>query len=226
MNKAQQLNLAIQRLANTNNGGGLLPPEYQQVEYLQSTGRQRIDTGVYNTAQFDFYIKLSVTYNTDVYGTSNYIFGTFATTSGRCLLSFNNTNGTMGFGYTTSGKNDGTLSESEIHEVTGRLKNGDQYLDIDGVRTITLTNSGIPSPSHKIPLYCGWHEPYFSETNHYQSWLHAKVYRVTFTSDSGDILDYVPCYRKSDNKPGMYDLVTNTFYINNGSGEFTVGPNI
>ena len=33
-----------------------------------------------------------------------------------------------------------------------------------------------------------------------------------------------PVYRKSDSKPGMYDIVNNVFYTNQGSGEFLVGP--
>lgn len=34
---------------------------------------------------------------------------------------------------------------------------------------------------------------------------------------------FVPCYRKSDNKPGMYDLVTDSFFTNRGTGEFDYG---
>lgn len=34
----------------------------------------------------------------------------------------------------------------------------------------------------------------------------------------------IPCYRISDNKPGMYDLVNRTFYTNAGTGEFILGP--
>lgn len=36
--------------------------------------------------------------------------------------------------------------------------------------------------------------------------------------------DFVPCYRKSDDVAGLYDLVGRTFYTNNGTGTFTVGP--
>lgn len=36
--------------------------------------------------------------------------------------------------------------------------------------------------------------------------------------------NFVPCVRKSDSKPGMYDTVTKTFYTNAGTGEFIV-PN-
>lgn len=36
----------------------------------------------------------------------------------------------------------------------------------------------------------------------------------------------VPCYRKSDNKPGMYDIINDTFYTNAGTGEFVLGPEV
>lgn len=37
-----------------------------------------------------------------------------------------------------------------------------------------------------------------------------------------EICDLVACIRKSDNKPGMYDKVSQTFLTNQGTGEFTV----
>lgn len=37
-------------------------------------------------------------------------------------------------------------------------------------------------------------------------------------------VELYPVYRKSDNKPGMYDIVNNVFYTNQGPDEFTVGP--
>ena len=40
------------------------------------------------------------------------------------------------------------------------------------------------------------------------------------------ICDLVPCYRKSDNAIGMYDLVRNVFLTNAGKGSFTKGSNI
>lgn len=48
-------------------------------------------------------------------------------------------------------------------------------------------------------------------------------------SDNNNVLkrDLYPCYRKSDNVAGMYDMVTNTFFTNAGSsGTFTVGANV
>ena len=36
---------------------------------------------------------------------------------------------------------------------------------------------------------------------------------------------YIPCYRKADNKPGLYDVINDVFYTNQGTGaDFGVGP--
>lgn len=44
--------------------------------------------------------------------------------------------------------------------------------------------------------------------------------------DNAYVLNLISCYRKADSKPGMYDLVTGTFYTNEGTGEFLVGPDV
>ena len=45
-------------------------------------------------------------------------------------------------------------------------------------------------------------------------------FRVTNLGNSK--LDLIPCIRKFDSKPGMYDTVSKTFYTNAGTGEFIV----
>lgn len=49
-----------------------------------------------------------------------------------------------------------------------------------------------------------------------------------FTCYEGELLkaDFIPCYRKSDNEIGMYDLVTNTFFTNAGTGTFLKGADV
>lgn len=37
---------------------------------------------------------------------------------------------------------------------------------------------------------------------------------------------YVPCYRKSDNTVGVYDVINDVFSTNIGSGTLTAGPNV
>lgn len=48
-----------------------------------------------------------------------------------------------------------------------------------------------------------------------------RMYRATISKGSEIIADFIPCYRKADNKPGMYDVVRNKFYTASGAGEFT-----
>ena len=56
------------------------------------------------------------------------------------------------------------------------------------------------------------------------SWFPASVKIFSLTSDG--IIDLVPCYRKSDGEIGMYDLVSNTFFTNQGTGTFLKGADV
>ena len=40
------------------------------------------------------------------------------------------------------------------------------------------------------------------------------------------IREMYPCYRKSDNALGFYDIVTQTFYTGTGTGSFIAGNNV
>ena len=53
-----------------------------------------------------------------------------------------------------------------------------------------------------------------------------RLYYLKMYSDGDLVRDYVPCYRKSDSVIGLYDLVSKTFYTNQGSGTFTKGGDI
>ena len=76
-------------------------------------------------------------------------------------------------------------------------------------RTISFT---FTSPSEYNILFGSWNDNTWSRTI---DWYSFKIWK-------GDtmIRDFVPCYRKSDNVAGMYDLLNNTFYTNNGTGSF------
>lgn len=53
-----------------------------------------------------------------------------------------------------------------------------------------------------------------------------KLYYCKWYDGNTLIRDFIPCYRKSDNEVGLYDIVGNQFYTNSGSGEFLYGPPI
>lgn len=50
-----------------------------------------------------------------------------------------------------------------------------------------------------------------------------RVYYCKISDTNGNVLrEFYPCYRKSDNVAGLYDVANDVFYTNNGSGSFTV----
>jgi hypothetical protein len=55
---------------------------------------------------------------------------------------------------------------------------------------------------------------------------YARIYSAKFTQNSTIVRNFIPAVRKSDNEPGLYDTVNNTFYTNVGTGEFTVGNTV
>lgn len=50
----------------------------------------------------------------------------------------------------------------------------------------------------------------------------SRIYSLEFKENGNAAANFVPCIRKSDSKPGMYDTVSKTFYTNAGTGEFIV----
>ena len=50
-----------------------------------------------------------------------------------------------------------------------------------------------------------------------------KIYGCKFYQDGVLIRDFIPCYNKTINKIGLYDLVESKFYTNAGTGEFLKG---
>ena len=50
---------------------------------------------------------------------------------------------------------------------------------------------------------------------------------IKYGMNGGGLIQYfIPCYRRSDNVIGFYDLVNDVFYTNAGSGTFSKGPNV
>jgi hypothetical protein len=53
-----------------------------------------------------------------------------------------------------------------------------------------------------------------------------KLYNLKLYQNDIIIRDFIPCYRKSDNVIGLYDLVNQMFYTNAGTGTFLKGGEI
>ena len=56
--------------------------------------------------------------------------------------------------------------------------------------------------------------------------LIGSIYYFKIWDNNKLVRNFVPCYRKKDNKAGMYDTVTKQFFTNSGAGEFLTGNKI
>ena len=52
------------------------------------------------------------------------------------------------------------------------------------------------------------------------------IYGWKMYQDDVLVREFVPCYRKSDNEIGLFDIVNGVFYTNDGDGTFLKGNNV
>ena len=192
-----------------------LPKEYQEVEYIQSSGTQYIDTGVIPTVNTRVALDIEVlSYSDDDYLA---MFGERNTTQTTNLFSFwvkNATTFRTDFG-SSAGNRDITAT------VIGRYVI-DKNKNVTTVQGVTVTNpTSTIQTTYSIYLL----------SNNYGGTADdrrpiAKVYSCQIY-DSGILArDFVPCYRKADGVVGLYDLVNGVLYTNAGTGAFAKGADV
>lgn len=179
-----------------------IPNEYEEVEYIESTGTQYIDTN-YTPVQGDDLEFKNVTINT-----FNGALFSAGTESYQLIL--------LGLGSVCYYKyfQTGNAAASSFSTITnGNIKvlNGNLY--INNVLKVEANYGGAVNTTLNI----------FQRANNTSN-LIGKIGEIIISNNGIIKRDFIPCYRKSDNVAGLYDLVNNTFYTNQGTGNFMVGP--
>lgn len=191
-----------------------LPSAYQEVEYIQSTGTQYIDTGLTATGQNFKYFCLEID--------QAIITGTHVSVSGSGHTPPFFYIGTVG-GTIYYGNGSADTSAEATYDYTRRTFVVDArtgMVSVSGLVTISTTFESSVNASPKN-LYL------FGYNNGSIAVMHSsKMYGCKIYYDGNLVRDFVPCYRKTDNVAGMYDLVNRVFYTNAGTGSFTVGANV
>jgi len=189
----------------------LLPTEYQQVEYVESTGTQYIDTGVRETMSIELDIE-------------------YMDRNARQLMGIG-VSGSHYFGVT----NDifecaGTNFSSSINPYKRRIIDVNYILNDTNKASLSVTIDGETKTTvngavvqNNFLLFAPTDEENYRKIYS----CYAKLYRCKITDNNGNLIrDLIPCYRKSDNVAGLYDIVNDVFYTNNGTEEFVVGSNV
>ena len=195
---------------------GKLPDTYQQVEYIESTGTQYIDTGITpdTTLEFDTTFNTSNNFSQETirYGC---IFGSrISSAKADVQLTTYSEFGYKGTIRCGNNYGDNAWLSNNV-KINAKLKNNMYYVDNTEIRSTTI------EASNDYNIYI------FALNQSGTAIQHGKLKLHTFKLWKNDVLvrDFIPCYRKSDNEIGMYDLVTNTFFTNAGTGVFLKGSN-
>lgn len=189
-----------------------LPSTYQKVEYLGVTQNCYIDLGARSYATFGF----EVTY----YIVSRYAQGGphLISDTTEYLWFIPRQNNTL---VKWGGEEVLISSKVPLNIVNYARFNidGENRIDIAGMSSQTLTKGTNTYGSVCLFAY-GVGK---TSTNYH---FNGRLYHLRFYNNSEVVEEFIPCYRKSDSVPGLYDIVNQIFYTNSGTGSFTVGQDI
>ena len=207
-----------------NNGIGefIAGPEYIELEYIESTGTQWIDTGFHpdnlNTTRFMIMCQFTggesgdwlVNGISSRQGTGFYV-GMTDTTRNQFVYLYDATDV-----YTN------VSIPNRFGLYTYDYNGLDRYVKITSGSS-TLVNASLstitPSTKPSIVIF-GYNNRNEDGSPNPRS---EKIYYCKIYSEGVLVHDFVPA-KRSDNVLGMYDKITETFFTNAGTGEFIAGP--
>lgn len=215
-----------QKIAAIEGGGGsgssILPSEYKEVEFLQVDGSQYVITDYYPTRN------------------TNIISRYYSPIGNKYVYGVRNSGDTASFSFMKAG-GDSTLAncrigsaivqhstfvnyaDSSLKSIPNSVGTNSVYLKIVDVfsSTTKVDKFGDVIPEEftsALPLYIFNCNQEGAATS---SGLSGNLYKLTIKENGVIVRDFIPCYRKSDSKPGLYDIVNKQFYTNAGGGEFS-----
>lgn len=199
-----------------------LPFGHTEVQYIQSSGTQYINTGIVPTN--------TTTINVDVQPTSagtstaKYIWSSYATVGSyayRFDATFSSSGVQVIFGRTSgaiSGITKTLSSSSTARRMVLRLDAAEKTAKLDGDTQVSFSNNTLSSSMPSITLLSS---SSFTTSN----MVSGRLYSCSIYSSGSIIMEFVPCKNPSG-EVGLYDLVGGKFYGNSGSGSFSAGPSV
>ena len=205
---------------NLGDNSPILPIDYQEVEYIESTGKQSLDTGVIGNYTDNLTIKAKLQL-LKTKGSENAIMGNKNSSNQGTTMFFSQNSSNLrtwcGSG-TTWNIADLTVNEDTEIEISFTVPSGRNAIINNTSYTSTRANN-VTSNDTTFAIFNDKPSTVLSP-----SFL--RVYYYEIYIDNVKKCQLIPCYRKSDNVIGMYDLVTNTFKTHIGTENFIKGKNV
>ena len=194
----------------------VIPSSYLPLKYLESTGTQYIDTGIYGTPTLKTTLDMQqLEINTETSGKG--IFGCYNSNTANCYYFYQKGRGVTEFFWQCGfGNYVNTNSPIDTNRHTVLFDNYKVYLD--GTILNTFTSNTLTTTPQTLLLF-NTH----NATGGIYNALSQRFFSCKMEDNGTLVRDFYPALRKSDNKPGMYDRITKQFFVNQGTGEFNYG---
>lgn len=192
-----------------------LPEGYTAVEYIQTSGSQRIDTGVKSSASVGMSADFCLV---DTRSNQN-LAQTYSEPERYQILVLMAANwgGTVRFirGYFKTMK---PIKEADTDRHIYHFNADGQYtVEMDGIQYEKADPSKTTFPADARNLYL------FARNSPYvDGYAYMKLYSCAMYDGGVKIRDFKPCL-DADGVPCLYDLISKTAFYNQGSGSFTWG---
>lgn len=194
-----------------------LPSEYQQVDYIESSGSQYINLQHTPSIQTCFECDFAFT---DLTVATPRNGGTYANRSMFGLNGSNDTSANRNKWYIGLGAVNTWVGTPDTDRHTFKVDLTEMKGYIDGELSATgsyVQGGGFSRGLAVFAMIDGNGDAQIFNTK-------GKCYGVRLYNNNVLIKKFVPCYRKSDNEIGLYDVIGQQFYTNAGSGSFTCYP--
>lgn len=188
------------------------PQGYTQLAYIGTDGSSWINTGVSGGSDT---LSITCDFKWSTMANYAYIYGNYVnenTNTTRLLLS--NTDNRM-YATNNAKANGGSVGFNCARGIRHRIVSSFDRVIIDGTSMATSGTKGTNN-SGIIAFFK-------SNVNTGVINIGAIIYSFNIKSNGADVLNLVPAMRDSDSEVGMYDLVSNTFLTNAGTGTFSYG---
>lgn len=191
----------------------IVPKGYTLVDYIENSGTQYIDTGWVNGTNYDVNLRIAIPSTGHRY----------------CLLSSYYDKGDVSLEltgdsyprmYTTTGGNialNQIIPTNTITEIMYNFTSGFRKITMN--EKSTSTNSGYQTGTKSAYLFV-------DRDLRFETFGSFKLYGCVIKQNGVKVRDFVPCYRDSDNEVGLYDVVNDAFYTNQGTGTFNYGSEV
>ena len=201
----------------------LLPDGYTELQWIESTGTQYIDTGVYASSNnLEIYLKTQangdLTTEQDII--SNYGEGASSSTKGRGVIGYYQN---YIFAYarnSSTTEQNSIVTPTNINDILDIYVNYDynnsiKTLKVNGVANTTSYTQGVSTNSYTFDLF---HQKAASSV----SFFKGKMYYCKIIIDGILAFNGIPA-KNASGVIGMYDTVSGQFFTNQGEGSFIAG---